>query len=63
MPHLLPHLSRSLGPGAAVAIGIASSEYSNHVLVRHPQGVSAFGTTGGAMSVACGRYASVRAAL
>ncbi|KAJ9518952.1 hypothetical protein QJQ45_026209, partial [Haematococcus lacustris] len=45
----------SLDGSAAVVVGIASAEYSNWVMRQWPQAPSAYGATGGALSVACGR--------
>jgi len=39
----------------AVAVGIASAEYNNHVVAQFTSGVSAYSATGGALSVASGR--------
>lgn len=39
----------------AVAVGIASAEYNNHIVANFTSGVSAYSATGGALSVASGR--------
>ncbi len=52
---LLSLLRRSFDSSSAVCVGIASAEYNNWLLRRHPQGMSAYGATGGALSVASGR--------
>ena len=49
----------ALPPDACVAVGIASAEYNNWVLRRAGQPPSAYGATGGALSVASGRLAFV----
>ncbi|KAI8473968.1 MAG: beta-ketoacyl synthase, partial [Monoraphidium minutum] len=49
----------ALGPDACVAVGIASAEYNNWVLRRAGQPASAYGATGGALSVASGRLAFI----
>ncbi|GIL68020.1 hypothetical protein Vafri_21297, partial [Volvox africanus] len=43
------------GAATAVAVGIASAEYTNWVCRRAGVGTSAYGATGGALSVASGR--------
>ena len=43
----------------AVAVGIASAEYNNHVVAKFTNGVSAYSATGGALSVASGRLSYV----
>ena len=43
----------------AVAVGIASAEYNNHVVARHTAGVGVYSATGGALSVASGRLSYI----
>jgi acyl transferase domain-containing protein len=47
--------SLSQPSSTTVAVGIASAEYNNHLVPRYTAGISAYSSTGGALSVASGR--------